>query len=174
MKKLALLFITLIFLQTAHAETIKTGISIEHVPKALFGSWRIFAKLEATNAPRFFKPQSIDFWNLSRISDIIELNNPLNGANAEISVETLEGNLIVFSKRLPYEDNKILTDTVKIRLNQNTFNGINQLKLEQFSAIDNRLINTYTATYNIKGEKIAGDSIIETSNRETSLNDAPF
>ena len=99
MKKLILLICALIFLQTAQAETIKAGISVEHVPKALYGSWRVSAKLDRTNAPRTFKPQSLDFWNLSRLGDIIELNNPMSGANAEISVQTVEGNIVVFSKR---------------------------------------------------------------------------
>ena len=174
MKKLILLICALMFLQIAQAETIKTGISVEHVSKALYGSWRVSAKLDRTNAPRTFKPQSLDFWNLSRLGDTIELNNPMSGANAEISVQTVEGNIVVFSKRLPYDDNKILTDTVTIRLNQNTFSGINQLKLEQFSLIDNHLMKTQTATYHIKGEKISGDSVIEEDINNTPLNNASF
>ena len=174
MKKLILLICALMFLQIAQAETIKTGISVEHVPKALYGSWRVSAKLDRTNAPRTFKPQSLDFWNLSRLGDTIELNNPMSGANAEISVQTVESNIVVFSKRLPYDDNKILTDTVTIRLNQNTFSGINQLKLEQFSLIDNHLMKTQTATYHIKGEKISGDSVIEEDINNTPLNNASF
>ena len=174
MKKLILLICAFIFLQTAQAETIKAGISVEHVPKALYGSWRVSAKLDRTNAPRTFKPQSLDFWNLSRLGDIIELNNPMSGANAEVSVQTVEGNIVVFSKRLPYDDNKILTDTVTIRLNQNTFSGINQLKLEHFSLIDNHLMKTQTATYHIKGEKISGDSVIEEDINNTPLNNASF
>ena len=174
MKKLILIIYAFIFLQTAQAETIKAGISVEHVPKALYGSWRVSAKLDRTNAPRTFKPQSLDFWNLSRLGDIIELNNPMSGANAEVSVQTVEGNIVVFSKRLPYDDNKILTDTVTIRLNQNTFSGINQLKLEHFSLIDNHLMKTQTATYHIKGEKISGDSVIEEDINNTPLNNTSF
>ena len=174
MKKLILIIYAFIFLQTAQAETIKAGISVEHVPKALYGSWRVSAKLDRTNAPRTFKPQSLDFWNLSRLGDIIELNNPMSGANAEISVQTVEGNIVVFSKRLPYDDNKILTDTVTIRLNQNTFSGINQLKLEHFSLIDNHLMKTQTATYHIKGEKISGDSVIEEDINNTPLDNTSF
>ena len=174
MKKLILLICALMFLQIAQAETIKAGISIEHVPKALYGSWRVSAMLDRINAPRTFKPQSLDFWNLSRLGDIIELNNPMSGANAEISVQTVEGNIVVFSKRLPYDDNKILTDTVTIRLNQNTFSGINQLKLEHFSLIDNHLMKTQTATYHIKGEKISGDSVIEEDINNTPLDNTSF
>ena len=142
------------------AEVIEAGISLDHVPKALFGSWRVNSKLERTNALKTFRPQSIDFWNLSRVEDTIKLENTFSGAVAEISVQTVEGNLIVFSKRLAYDGNKVLTDTVSLRLNGNEFSGINTLCLEYFSLIDNHLMKTETATYNITGEKLSGDNVL--------------
>lgn len=142
------------------ATTLEAGVAIDHVPKALFGSWRVNAKLDKTNSPATFRPQSIDFWNLSRVNDTIKLDNPFSGANAEISVQTVEGEIIVFSKKLPYQGNKILTDTVTLRLKENEFSGINTLKLESFSLIDNHLMKTETATYHITGEKISGDSVL--------------
>ena len=84
----------------------------------------------------------------------------MSGANSTISVKTVEGNLIVFSKKTPYDNNKVLTDIVTIRLNDDSFTGINDLKLETFSLIDNHLMKTETAKYIIKGEKISGDSIL--------------
>lgn len=149
------------FTSTVNATIIEAGVSIDHVPKALLGSWRINAKLDTTNAPNTFKPQSIDFWNLSRVGDKIKLDNPFSGANAEISIQTVEDNLVVFSKRLPYDGNKVLTDTVSLRLEKDKFTGINSLCLEQYSLIDKHLLKTETATYRITGEKIAGDNIIE-------------
>lgn len=160
MKKLLILFFTIFFIQTSNATVIEAGVSIEHVPKALFGSWRVYAKLDKTNSAGTFKPQSVDFWNLSRVGDTIKLDNPFSGANAAISVQTVEGNIVVFSKQLPYDGNKVLTDTVTLRLNENEFSGINTLKLESFSLIDNHLIKTETATYHITGEKISGDSVL--------------
>lgn len=159
MKRFLLFFLMIFFMQTANAEVFNLGVSIEDVPRALFGSWRVSAKLDKTNSPRTFKPQTLDFWELSRIDDIIKLNNPQSGANAEILVQTVEGNIIVFSKRVPY-DNKVLTDTVTIRLDNDKFSGINTLTLESFSLIDNHLMKTETATYHITGEKFAGDSVI--------------
>jgi len=156
----------LFFVQASNAEVFEAGVAIEHVPKALYGSWRVSAKLDKTNAHSIFKPQSLDFWSLSRVGDVIELDNPMTGATAEVLVQTVEGNIIVFSKKSPYDGNKILTDTVTIRLNGNEFSGINSLVLETFSLIDKRLIKTQTATYHIKGEKIAGESVIETSSIE--------
>ena len=76
MKKTFLLIFILIFTLKANATVIEAGVSIEHVPKELLGSWRVNAKLEDTNSPRTFRPQSIDFWNLSRTGDRIKLDLP--------------------------------------------------------------------------------------------------
>ena len=160
MKKILLLIFIFIFTLKVNATVLEAGVSVELIPKALFGSWRVNAKLEDTNSPRTFRPQSIDFWNLSRVNDVIKLDNPYSGANAEIAVQTVEGNIVVFSKRLPYDGNKVLTDTVTLRLNENKFSGINTLKLESFSLIDNHLMKTETATYHITGEKISGESVL--------------
>ena len=160
MKKIFLFLVIFLFTQNVQAEVLKAGVSLDDIPNALYGSWRVSAKLDKTNAPRLYKAQSIDFWNLSRVENIVKLENPYSGANAEISVQTIEGNIVVFSKRLPYDNNKVLTDTVTLRLNENEFSGINTLTLESFSLVDNHLIKTETATYHIKGEKLSGDSII--------------
>ena len=162
MKKFLLVIFSLIILPVSAQEMLlKAGVSVDDVPKALYGSWRVNAKLDDTNSRTTFKPQSIDFWNLSRIGNKITLDNPFSGANAEISVSTVEGNLVVFSKKLPYDNNKVLTDTVTIRLNDNTFSGINSLTLESYSLIDNHLMKTEYARYLIEGEKISGDSVIK-------------
>ena len=46
-----------------------------------------------------------------------------------------------------------------IRLNEDNFSGINTLRLESYSLIDNHLMKTENALYRIKGEKISGDNI---------------
>lgn len=161
MKKIFILILSFLFIQTSEATVLETGISIDKVPQTIFGSWRVNAKLDRTNSYKTFKPQSIDFWNMTRVEDNLILDNPISGANSTVSVKTVEGNLVVFSKKTPYDNNKVLTDTVTIRLNKNDFSGINELKLESFSLIDNHLMKTETATYIIKGEKIAGESVLE-------------
>ena len=162
MKKFLLIIFMFIFSLPVMAEEfmLTAGVSIEDIPKAFFGSWRVTAKLDDTNSRGTFKPQSVDLWNLSRVGDRITLENPFSGANANISVKTVEGNLIVFQKTAPF-DNKILVDTVTIRLSDNNFSGINNLKLESRSLIDNHLMKTEEATYIIKGEKISGESILK-------------
>ena len=162
MKKLLALLFFMLTMTTAIAEefTLSAGVVINDIPKAFFGSWRITAKLVDTNSYGIFKPTSVDMWNLSRVGDRIMLSNPFSGANAEISVKAVEGNLVVFSKKAPY-DNKVLTDTVTLRLSDNTFSGINDLTLESFSLVDNHLMKTEHAKYKISGEKISGESILK-------------
>lgn len=160
MKRLFAALITLIlFISNVNAQVLEAGVSVEEVPKALFGTWRVNAKLDDTNSYKTFKPQGVDIWNLTRANDKITLNNPNSGANAEISVKTVEGNLVVFTKITSY-DNKVLTDTVNIRITGDKFSGINYLKLESYSYVDKHLMKTETAQYIIKGEKIAGESIL--------------
>lgn len=142
------------------AKVLSAGVALNDIPKAFFGSWRVVARLEDSNSYRTFKPQSADFWELSRVGDIIKLSNPFTKASAEISIRSVEGNLVVFSKKAPY-DNKVLTDTVAIRLDKNNFEGINTLVLETLSNVDGSVIKTENARYLIKGEKIAGDNVIE-------------
>ena len=161
MKKLFWVLLIFLISPLAFAEDmiLNAGVSINDIPKAFFGSWRVSAKLEDTNSYGTFKPVSVDLWNLSRVGDKITLSNPFSGANAEISVKTVEGNLIVFYKKAPY-DNKILTDTVTLRLSDNSFSGINDLTLESFSLVDNHLMKSEHAKYIIKGEKISGESVL--------------
>ena len=139
--------------------TLNAGISINEVPETFFGSWRVTAKLDDTDSPRTFKPQSIDVWSLERVGDTISLVNYFSGAHAKISIKATEGNLIVFSKEAPYE-NKILTDTVSIRLEKNSFSGINTLFLKSYSPVDGKLTKTESARYLLNGEKISGDNVL--------------
>ena len=160
MKKIIILLLLLIFSLPVSATVLEAGIAIDKVPKEIYGLWRVNSKLENTNSYKTFKPQSVDFWELTRFDNVIKLNNPYTGANAEIRVESAEGFVVCFSKVSNYDDNKILTDTVTLRLDKNEFSGINTVKLEYFSLIDNHLMKTETATYNITGEKISGENIL--------------
>ena len=161
-KIFTLIAIIFLFSSYVFAEdfTLSAGVSVNEVPEAFYGTWRIVAKLDNTNSYSTFKPQSADMWILSRMGDIITLENPLTKASANISVKAVEGDLIVFSKKENY-DNKILTDTVSIRLDKNKFKGINSLSLESYSLIDNHLMKTETAHYIITGEKISGEMSLQ-------------
>ena len=162
MKKFLFLLLTLLLIITStNAMVLQAEVSVNEVPKALFGTWRINARLDKTNSYEKFKAQSVDYWTLSRTTDVISLANPFTGANATISVNAVEGNLIIFTRKSTYSTNQVLTDTVSLRLDENKFSGINELKLESFSLVDNHLMNTETAVYRINGEKLSGEGIVK-------------
>ena len=156
----SLIVVFLLFIEiSVCAETLQAGVSIDEVPNAFYGSWRVNAKVSKQSGSVNFKPQTVDFWNLSRVGDVINLSNPFTGAEASVKVNYVEGNLIRFTKTGRYDTNKILTDTVDLKLSGDTFTGINSLVLETYSQIDGSLVKTDTAIYILKGEKISGESI---------------
>ena len=140
--------------------TLKTGISAKTLPPAILGSWQVEAQLIETNAGRTFKPISTDLWNLSRVGNVLKLENPFSGANADVSIQASEGNVVVFTKKSEW-DNKILTDVVSIRLENESFSGINEVALETNSIIDGHLVKKETARYKIKGKKLSGATILK-------------
>ena len=157
-KKFAVIFIMLIGISVS-AETLKAGVSmIGSVPDSFYGNWRVVAKISKQSGNVYFKPVMADIWNLSRTGDVINLNNPFTGASGSVKLDYVDGNIIRFTKTGNY-DNKKLTDTVDLKLNGDSFTGINTLVLETFSTFDNSLIQKDTALYILKGEKISGSSI---------------
>lgn len=147
-------------MQSVDAAVLEAGVAVEEVPKPLFGTWRVLGNMESSNSYESFRGKCMDFWELSRENGVITLNNPQSGAKDEISVNLVEGNLVMFTRVVEFDNNKVLTDKVSIRLNGNKFSGLNELKLEMFSLIDGHLMSTKTARYLITGEKISGESII--------------
>lgn len=137
--------------------TLKTGISIDKVPKEFYGTWRVTSKVLTSTGDGIFKGSCVDLWNLSRLGNVITLDNPFSGAHASISVDEVSNRLIRFSKIGDFDGNK-LTDTVEITLGKESFTGINYLKLDTISS-DGHVIKTDKATYKLVGEKISGASI---------------
>ena len=159
MRKILITLLILLFGFSVQAETLHIGISADSVPNNFYGSWRVVGKVDKQSGTMNFRPQSVDFWNLSRRGDVINLNNPFTGASASVKLDYVEGNIIRFTKTGEYDYNKKLTDTVDLKLTGDTFTGVNYITLETFSAIDNSLIKKDTAIYLLKGEKISGSSI---------------
>jgi len=141
-------------------EPLKAGVSIvDSVPGNFYGTWRVLAKIDKQSGSVNFRPLAVDLWNLSRSGNVINLNNPFTGASGSVKMDYVDGNMIRFTKTGDYEGNQKLTDTVDLKLNGDTFTGINTLVLETYSALDNTLIKKDTALYILKGEKISGSSI---------------
>lgn len=161
MKKFLLLLLVLFLsVSSVSAYTLEAGVSVNKVPKSLFGSWQVNAVLINTNSYRTFKPTSTDLWNLSRVGNVLTLENPFTGAKANVSIKAAEGNLVVFSKQAGY-DNKVLRDIVTLRLSKDTFTGINDVILETHSLDDGHILSTAKAKYRIVGKKLAGNSILK-------------
>lgn len=159
LKKIFVMLILFIGLPVL-AETLKAGIStVDSIPNSFYGSWRVVAKLDKQSGSAYFKPQAVDFWNLSRTGNVIYLENPFSGANATVKLDYVDRNLIRFTKTGDYDGNKKLTDTVDLKLNGDKFTGVNYITLETFSIRDNSLIKKDTAIYLLAGEKISGTSI---------------
>lgn len=161
MKKILLIILTIfLFISAAFAEqtVLKTGVSIDKIPKGFYGTWRVSSQLLSTNSPDTFKEKNVDLWNLSRVDNVITLDNPFSGANASITVNVIKGSFIKF-RRVGNYDNKKLTDTVRMTLNKDTFTGVNDLKMDTISEVDGSVMRTQWATYGLKGEKISGESI---------------
>ncbi len=135
------------------AEVLTGGVTA--VPESFFGTWRVVSTLVDTDSV-IFKENNLDLWNLSRLGDVITLCNPFNGAEANITVDKVNGSYIVFKKTGKYSG-KDLTDVVEIKLNGDTFSGTDTLKLDTYSNVTGKIIKTETAKYNIKGEKISGN-----------------
>ena len=141
----------------AHNETTVLSGEVTMIPRTFYGTWRVVSsKIDSDS--NIFKEKSLDIWNLSRTGNVISLCNPFNGAKAEITIERVEANDIVFIKTGNY-GKKILTDKVELSIANDSFTGINTIKLDTYS--DGKLIKTETATYKIRGEKIAGGVEIE-------------
>lgn len=158
-KFILLFFITVICCSAsfAHNETTVLSGEVTMIPRTFYGTWRVVSsKIDSDS--NIFKEKSLDIWNLSRTGNVISLCNPFNGAKAEITIERVEANDIVFTKTGNY-GKKILTDKVELSIDNDSFTGTNTIKLDTYS--DGKLIKTETATYKIRGEKIAGGVEIE-------------
>ena len=166
MKKILLVFtLTILILNVLPAlaqepYVLKAGISkIDSVPNQFFGTWSVQSNRVSTDNPKTFATSSIDLWNLRRSGNVIELRNPVTGATAEIYLEDVVNNEITFT-HFEKDGNTKLKDTVKLKLNGNTFTGTNELELETLKEDPDKFVRIKKqAVYTIKGTKISGTGI---------------
>lgn len=149
------------FVYKVSAETVlKSGVSLEKLPNAIFGTWQVNAQLDKTSNYSVFKVQTKDVWNLSRSGNVITLENPFTKAKAVVKVNQIEGNVVVFSRGSTC-DNRVLKDTVTIRIEGDKFAGYDDLVYETLSLHDGHVMKRDTAKYLLKGTKISGMSILK-------------
>lgn len=161
MKKLLLLL--LIFLlwmpaQRSFAESmlLKAGVSLsDQVPKGFFGSWKITSTMTYSNNPKIFNEVTTDYWNLSKVNDVITLTNPNSGAEASVTVEDVKGNQIKFT-HVTKGRNAKMTETPTLTLNGENFSGTDKIVVEKYKY--GELISSDVVIYKIKAQKLSGNS----------------
>lgn len=164
MKRIFVLIVVILlsaFVYKVSAETVlKSGVSLEKLPNAILGTWQVNAQLDRTSNYSVFKVQTKDVWNLSRSGNVITLENPFTKAKAVVKVNQIEGNVVVFSRGSTC-DNRVLKDTVTIRIEGDKFAGYDDLVYETLSLHDGHVMKRDTAKYLLKGTKISGMSILK-------------
>ena len=166
MKKIFVFFFTIFLISsiTVFAQdnlVLKAGISmINAVPKQFFGTWSVQSALTSTNSPKTFAKTSLDIWNLRRSGNVIELRNPVTSAVAEIYLEDVTNSEITFT-HYDKEGYTNVKDTVRIKLNGDTFTGINELTLKtvRYDEYRKKYEDIKTAVYEIKGSKVTGTGL---------------
>jgi len=166
MKKIIILFLVLLFTGsiTVLAQdnvVLKAGISmINAVPKQFFGTWSVQSTQVSTNSPKTFAKTSLDIWNLRRSGNVIELRNPVTSAVAEIYLEDVTDSEIVFT-HYEKEGYTNVKDTVRLKLNGDTFTGTNELTLHtvRYDEYRKKYEDIKTAVYELKGSKVTGTGL---------------
>lgn len=162
MLKKVLLIIFLFFGLVSFADqnyTLKSGVSIVNkVPTGFYGTWRVKSTRVSTTNEELFKPSTIDLWNLSKVGDVITIENPFSGAKASVSLDSVQGQEIKFKKYGDFDGGK-LTDIVVLTLNGDSFSGKNFLTIDLPSKNDKTVIKSDKAVYELRGEKISGSSL---------------
>lgn len=140
----------------AEGMVLKAGVSLsDQVPKGFFGSWKITSVMIYSNNPKIFNETTVDYWNLSKIGDVITLSNPVSGAEASVTVEDVKGNQIKFTHVTKGRNGK-MTETPTLTLNGENFYGTDKIVVEKYKY--GELISSDTVIYKIKAEKLSGNS----------------
>ncbi len=166
MKKIIILFLIILFTGsiTVLAQdniVLKASISmINAVPKQFFGTWSVQSTQISTNSPKTFAKTSLDIWNLRRSGNVIELRNPVTSAVAEIYLEDVTDSEIVFT-HYEKEGYTNVKDTVRLKLNGDTFTGTNELTLHtvRYDEYRKKYEDIKTAVYELKGSKVTGTGL---------------
>lgn len=161
MRKILYIFLfLLIFTPTIEVKaenmTLQAGVSMsDKVPKGFFGTWEIQSTISYTNNKKIFNETTTDYWNLSKVDDVITLTNPVSGAEASVTVEDVVGNQIKFTHVTKHKNAK-MTETPTLTLNGENFYGTDKIVIEKYK--NGEKISTDIVVYNIKAKKLMGNS----------------
>lgn len=157
MKKLIVILISLFLIPSfALAMVIKGGVELSsQVPKGFFGTWQVTSVQTYTNNDKLFTGTSSDFWNLSKVNDVITLSNPVSGALASVSMDEVDGNKIKFTRTSSSKSEKV-RETPTLTLEGENFYGTDKIIIEKYKF--GELVSTDIVEYKITGKKVSGDS----------------
>lgn len=161
MKKIVLLFLMFLIVQSAPAAiaegmVLKAGVSLsDKVPKGFFGTWKIQSTMTYSNNREMFNEITTDFWNLSKVDDVITLRNPVSGAEASVTVEDVKGNQIKFTHVTKSKTAK-MTESPTLTLNGENFSGTDKIVIDKYK--NGAKVSSDVVIYSIKAQKISGSS----------------
>lgn len=115
----------------------------------------ITSTISYTNNKDMFNEVTTDFWNLSKVGDVITLTNPVSGAEASVTVEDVKGNQIKFT-HVTQNKNAKMTESPTLTLNGENFYGTDKIVIEKYKYGEK--VSSDVVIYKIKAQKISGNS----------------
>ncbi len=98
----------------------------QYLPPEMYGTWNIKATVIKSNAPPgWFLPYTVEMWTLNRENNRVTLQNIVNGASAQVTVDQVQGKTATFHRvaRFPHER---VTETPTITVDGNRISGFNR------------------------------------------------
>lgn len=136
---------------------IQGGVSLSNqVPKGFFGTWKVVSVQTYTNNQKLFTGESTDYWNLSKLNDVITLSNPVSGAEASVTLKEVNGNQIKFVRKSTSRS-EVVEETPSLTLDGENFYGTDKIVIEKYKF--GELIRTDIVEYRIKAVKVSGNSV---------------
>ena len=160
MKKFLVLIFMFFFITPLAANcegmVLQAGVSLsDKVPSGFFGTWKITSTISYTNNKDMFNEVTTDFWNLSKVGDVITLTNPVSGAEASVTVEDVKGNQIKFT-HVTQNKNAKMTESPTLTLNGENFYGTDKIVIEKYKYGEK--VSSDVVIYKIKAQKTSGNS----------------
>lgn len=137
-------------------EVLQASVSMEdRLPPEFFGSWKVVSVQTSCSNPMLSAPFSIDIWNLSRVKNVITLNNPQTGAIASVKINEVNKNTVTFT-RTSTSETEFVTETPTITINGENFVGTDKIVIKNYKY--GHHVSTDTWTFTVKAKKISGAS----------------
>ena len=139
-------------------KVLEGSVLIEAMPAELYGTWNVKSTLISTNNPFLFRRQMSDIWTLRKDYDNITLSNPVSGATSTITVNDVQGNKAVFTRKKEEDKRVKESEVVEISIGADTFSGTDTFKLEFYDK-NEVLLRQEKAIYRIEGDRISGPAL---------------